>query len=1479
MALKEESTTALALQVLKAISKSVVSAVQLDYVPEELCYGEHLDLSKWTMILGDEALKFVGGQPKEFFHVDCTKRIISEMFAEFHIKRCAENGLLSLNINGAKNVTDFGLAEVSRNHPHLRHLYISGCNGIGDAALREVATNCLDLQTLHMPNCLTIEGAGLGAIADCCEMLIKFNAARCKNVQRWAFAKIFYKCNRLEEVDVSDIKEIGDNEIRILAESCPHLVTFIAKECPFLSDQSLLVISQNCPDIDIIDVSRTQMTFRITDVGLLALGQRSFSLSVLKLNGCEQVSDVGLTWLAEGCNMLEVLELSGCTKISDPGMRAIGNGCHTLTSLDIPHAKLVSDVGLASIATGCPLLKHLNVHALYLLADPKLGAPKKGEKAEAWQSIVGTASLAKFAPKLESLNVSGCFRLNLAIQRHLSTFRHMRIINLTGCNQVTTDAMLTFTSKCKKLEEVNFSDCGKAINNAVITSLASNNRDVRILILGRCQAIRGQALKAIATLDKLQRLEMSGCTSITDLMLLPICEVDRVVGLTVLSLSHNPQLTDTTIAWVAYGKQNIMTLSLKGTGITRQAIESVRDRFPYSDMTINDNFYGYWPKTRVDDRKLMNTYFTLTNGITKLQARQLGVSAKKRVQRIKEKRAYTMAILLIQKVLKKFHARMIAGRLRKERFRLNMAALRVTSMFWIAKAKQRAKERRAYLYQVKINKLATIIQRRYRLFAQAMHEYAERMAYEEYMRNVNHGATMMQSAVRLFFAKRRVGRIKAMREARYNLMVRKAFLIQRVFRGHQGRVRVRHLRVLYHKKFKLRIICAAQIQYNYRKYRTISIINEMIRRRRLTLKSCIMIQSVIRGALARLYVAEIKLEINEQLLDWAARKIQTRWFVKKALIEVKRLLAEQAAEKKRRFFASIAIQCAARARQARKAAFLLKEERIATLKLLVETEMWAIMKIQAFIRGCKGRRRFEILLREKKGKWKELFDEKKQKRFFYNQLTGEIRWRMPQDLLDLIPRPVCDNCSYYEAQVECALCNELFCTICWDQVHRGGRRRDHEFRSLYDYYGKRIDYGDGIFPCKWPTEVMQDEAQGWMLRVAPIRDPVAVYDDWEEYLDENDAQRPVKGKDVPDQAIAPVAQDPREAIPLSITGGVERNGRYKPLPPALTMQSPLGPLAITSGSQQFNADQSSQWDASGTGVGTGTLDGGVSNATGGSSLLPDFIKPKTFYFNRTTFETSYDKPQAVVDILEEQEAARLAQTQNLNDTVGTMGYYDEFGNWIEDVNTGYYDPSSPGGYSNYGTSGYDLNNTGYSSFGNTIQHNNTSDSGYQSGLQSPYQHNGYQPAEYQHHDASGYDAYGNPYTSESGNSGAGQSDSNGNGYYADYSGNNQYSGGDNYYSDPAASGEYYDPNGYYEGTDSGYYDDCGNPAGKKTSFTVASSVPNFSTPKNTTKSVLNMRLKKSASFKEAQANAESPPKNSSPLSTKKKKRKKIVLDR
>jgi F-box/leucine-rich repeat protein 2/20 len=242
-------------------------------------------------------------------------------------------------------------------------------------------------------------GKGLIAIAESCLDLKKIDLSKCGSVQNWSLSKVFFDCRKLEEVNISYLDKIGDEEVRLLAQHCPYLMTLHAKECPYISDQALLAVSHHCLEIDYIDLSRTTLSYRISDVSLLALGKKSISLRVLKINGCDHVTDVGLNWyllinafilpatlmicvftrLAEGCKAIEELEIANCHKITNAGLRGIGNNCHKLHAIDISGLRLVSDIGVTSIAMGCPKLKKLICQGLYLLADSRLNVPKKGE--------------------------------------------------------------------------------------------------------------------------------------------------------------------------------------------------------------------------------------------------------------------------------------------------------------------------------------------------------------------------------------------------------------------------------------------------------------------------------------------------------------------------------------------------------------------------------------------------------------------------------------------------------------------------------------------------------------------------------------------------------------------------------------------------------------------------------------------------------------------------------------------------------------------------------------------------------------------------------------------------------------------------------------------------------------------------------------------------------------------------------------------
>ncbi|GLE10792.1 hypothetical protein PINS_up023043 [Pythium insidiosum] len=92
---------------------------------------------------------------------------------------------------------------------------------------------------------------------------------------------------------------------------------------------------------------------------------------------------------------------------------------------------------------------------------------------------------------------------------------------------------------------------------------------------------------------------------------------------------------------------------------------------------------------------------------------------------------------------------------------------------------------------------------------------------------------------------------------------------------------------------------------------------------------------------------------------------------------------------------------------------------------------------------------------------------------------------------------------------------------CWRSVHAGGRRRGHAFRALYDFYGRRVDYGDGEFPSRWPSEMQQDDMDGWFLRAYPHREPTETRGAWARYVDAASGREWFYNRDTGENSYAP----------------------------------------------------------------------------------------------------------------------------------------------------------------------------------------------------------------------------------------------------------------------------------------------------------------------------------------------------------------------
>lgn len=789
--------------------------------------------------------------------------------------------------------------------------------------------------------------------------------------------------------------------------------------------------------------------------------------------------------------------------MTDAALRSLGSGCSSLSSVNITGAKYVSDVGIASLTSGCPQLKKLISGGLYLLADPRIPNSKKAEE-EAWKPLIGLAALAAHCPLLETLDTTGCFRLNEVFKTDVAQGLHnLTTLTTTGCNGLSPASFTAIAEGCPKLVQINFSDC-PGVSAGPMRAFANNCRDLKIVVLQRCRNLQGGCMKAIGDLEHIEKLDISGCNGVVDSDMLPLCSVDRTIKLKTLILNNCKHLTDSSLAWISSARSGALRLlSFKGTAMTRQSAQAVRDSYPLSDMLFNENFSGFWPKSRLNDRILMNNYFKVFTGITKLQGRVRKMIAtaimKELAYRKRVKKAATKVALVFQMA----HAKLVVQRKRDLWTKKQKFAFTITSMFHVAIAKRDVRNRRAAILFDKMTASSIKIQRIWRYYWDKKTADKIRQAFLTLVRRRRWAQTVLQSASRMWKCMYKATLIKQHIAATKALRERKALLIQRVYRGHVDRSIVRSKRQLKKYEHLLQVESAVRIQRRLRARKTGTILDTLVAFRRKKFRSAAKIQALARGRIARWRYRELRLKTRDELLNRNATIIQTQLRVMHARMIVQRLRRERAEWITARSKAVTVFSKFWRAKEARAMFAEMKKIREMELRDQALLELWSAVKIQAVFRGYRGRIYFDEKLREKKGKWKELFDEEKGRRFFYNKLTGEIRWRMPKDLLDLIPRPKCDNCEKFEAGVECAVCDEVFCSECWCRVHAGGRRKDHEFRALYDYYGKRIDYGDGSYPCKWSTELIQDEIQGWMLRVAPIRDPISVYGDWEYYGDDS----------------------------------------------------------------------------------------------------------------------------------------------------------------------------------------------------------------------------------------------------------------------------------------------------------------------------------------------------------------------------------------
>ncbi|KDO31312.1 hypothetical protein SPRG_03928 [Saprolegnia parasitica CBS 223.65] len=961
-------------------------------------------------------------------------------------------------------LTDIGIIAMAKAVHHLECLEIANATKVSDAGMRTLALHCSTLRTLNVSGCTGIAGAGLGAISDHCTHMRRLSIANCSHLDEWVLVRLFYNFQHLEHLDVAGCTQVADTTLKTLGFQCRQLTYLNISFCPKVSDTGVVSVAQYCTRLEtlLIATLKGRVNERVTDITCLSLGEHCPKLRVFNISGCTFVSDVGIAWLVQGCSQLESLDLTHCFKLTDEGLRSVGANTPSLHTLRIGHAKNLSDVGLRFVSEGCPHLKVLSLHQLYLISD----GVKRNFGLEGLQAVAATC------PQLSELDLAGCFQV---VERALKSLgagcRALVKVSLKGCYNTTPAGISHLLHGCPKLETLDLSNV-TLTSNLVLQDIATSSSHLKELTLAYCDRITDIGVRHLARLsDKLVLLNLSGCSHVTDVGLLAFIQSFRspTPALSHLILNGCSLVTDEFVNQLAFACPTLLTLSLHGCGMSSRALFALKTSWPYTVFRSTPSELGVFPAHRAKERREIDVAGQLILAAIKIQ--NTFRQRQSRIAFAAAQEAHKQHVALLEKLLQSGDHRM---------------ATKIQRCFRACRNKKHAQDEYDALLEKRRTEAAIFVQRQFRATRRSRIAKIALAAHIRSSKKQHRAAVVMQRRWRGITGRRRYMLAHAAKKAQDAAQEESATQLQALLRGRRARQEAARRRQYDLMRSAEEQAAAITLQSMYRQ--RLARRQLATRREHLALLhySAMKMQSVWRARQGRNFLGVLRMAQRRRDEDVAATYIQRHWRDRKTFLqrvwelELRRQLhVRQVAAAKHLCLWWTHVLERRVARVQLNALLALKQRDEAML-------FWAAQVVQCHYRRHQARKTLEALKEARRTAWKHMIDIDNSLEkgigapYYYNQLNYDVRWRMPGELLTELPQPKCDQCENpSSAEVECAHCGEYFCLPCSDRIHGHGKRHTHTIRLLYNYYRRRIDYGDGDFPSWWPSEFEQDAWRPW----------------------------------------------------------------------------------------------------------------------------------------------------------------------------------------------------------------------------------------------------------------------------------------------------------------------------------------------------------------------------------------------------------------
>ncbi|ODQ80628.1 hypothetical protein BABINDRAFT_160881 [Babjeviella inositovora NRRL Y-12698] len=331
----------------------------------------------------------------------------------------------------------------------------------------------------------------------------------------------------IKRLNLSFIIQYAKDDFLDLFEGCSNLERLTLVNCSKLTSPSIIRTLGGCTRLQSIDMTGINPD-HINDALFTTLAENCPRLQGLYAPGCVSVSEKAIIKLIDSCPLLKRIKLSENKNITDVAVKRLTANCKYLVEIDLLGCQNVTDEGLAEVFSSLDQLREFrishNENISYACIEQLDMTPSLDRLRIL--DFTGCTQLTdkvveKFvvcAPRLRNVVLSKCHRITDASLRALSTLgKSLHYIHLGHCGLITDWGVKDLVKLCHRIQYIDLACCGQLTNESLI-SLADLPK-LRRIGLVKCANITDRGLTELCTRrgpnDTLERVHLSYCTNLT----------------------------------------------------------------------------------------------------------------------------------------------------------------------------------------------------------------------------------------------------------------------------------------------------------------------------------------------------------------------------------------------------------------------------------------------------------------------------------------------------------------------------------------------------------------------------------------------------------------------------------------------------------------------------------------------------------------------------------------------------------------------------------------------------------------------------------------------------------------------------------------------------------------------------------------------------------------------------------------------------